>query len=92
MVQGQASASQWFRGDNQRFVNGISLVPDVLYTFSHAFGLVLHGNPVCNDWDAPSLYRAGVPPAGVIFTGIGVFLAASMDVRTSHESRVRVLP
>ncbi|KAH9031256.1 hypothetical protein EDB84DRAFT_174018 [Lactarius hengduanensis] len=54
---------------NQKLMKWIDPLVHVLYTFSGALG------------DGVSL---AFPPAKVIFTGIGVLLAAAKDVRASH--------
>ncbi|KAI9432088.1 hypothetical protein H4582DRAFT_1127272 [Lactarius indigo] len=75
VLRGQAEAFQQFKDGDQRLMKWISPVVDVLYTFSDTFGGV-----------------AGVafPPAGVIFTGIGVLLAAARDARASHDVLVEL--
>ncbi|KAH8979868.1 hypothetical protein EDB92DRAFT_2107382 [Lactarius akahatsu] len=75
IFQGQAKAFQRFRDGDQRLMKWISPVVDVLYTFSGTLGEV-----------------AGMafPPAGVIFTGIGILLAAAKDVRSSHDALVEL--
>ncbi|KAH9014257.1 hypothetical protein EDB84DRAFT_1443925 [Lactarius hengduanensis] len=75
IFQGQAKAFQRFRDGDQRLMKWISPVVDVLYTFSGTLGEV-----------------AGMafPPAGVIFTGIGILLSAAKDVRSSHDALVEL--
>ncbi|KAH9177922.1 hypothetical protein EDB89DRAFT_2239672, partial [Lactarius sanguifluus] len=75
IFQGQAKAFQQFRDDDQRLIKWISPVVDILYTFSGTLGGV-----------------AGMafPPAGVIFTGIGILLAAAKDVKSSHDALVEL--
>ncbi|KAI9432694.1 hypothetical protein H4582DRAFT_2061523 [Lactarius indigo] len=75
ILQGQASAFQQFRDGDQRLMKWISPVVDVLYAFSGTLGGV-----------------AGLafPPAGVIFTGIGILLSAAKDVRSSHDALVEL--
>ncbi|KAH9177215.1 hypothetical protein EDB89DRAFT_2090506, partial [Lactarius sanguifluus] len=75
ILQGQAKAFQRFRDGDQRLMKWISPVVDVLYTLSSTLGEV-----------------AGMafPPAGVVFTGIGILLAAAKDVRSSHDALVEL--
>ncbi|KAH9020241.1 hypothetical protein EDB84DRAFT_578605 [Lactarius hengduanensis] len=75
VLQGQVSAFQQFKAGDQRLMKWISPVVDVLYTFSGTLGGV-----------------AGLafPPAGVIFTGIGVLLSVAKDVRASHDALVEL--
>ncbi|KAH9013023.1 hypothetical protein EDB85DRAFT_2281043 [Lactarius pseudohatsudake] len=75
VLRGQASAFQQFKAGDQRLMKLISPVVDVLYTFSGTLGGV-----------------AGLafPPAGVIFTGIGVLLSVARDVRASHDALVEL--
>ncbi|KAH8979516.1 hypothetical protein EDB83DRAFT_2327091 [Lactarius deliciosus] len=75
IFQGQAKAFQRFKDGDQRLMKWISPVVDILYTFSGTLGGV-----------------AGMafPPAAVIFTGIGVLLAAAKDVKSSHDALVEL--
>ncbi|KAI9432657.1 hypothetical protein H4582DRAFT_2061495 [Lactarius indigo] len=75
ILQDQAEAFQQFRAGDRRLMKWISPVVDVLYTFSATLG------------GASGL---AFDPAGVIFTGIGVLLAAAKDVRASHEALVEL--
>ncbi|KAI9430056.1 hypothetical protein H4582DRAFT_2064231 [Lactarius indigo] len=75
ILQGQASAFQQFRDGDQRLMKWISPVVDVLYTFSGTLGKVA---------------SLAFPPAGLIFTGIGVLLSAAKDVRTSYDALVEL--
>ncbi|KAH9034508.1 hypothetical protein EDB85DRAFT_2274467 [Lactarius pseudohatsudake] len=75
IFQGQAKAFQRFRDGDQRLMKWINPVVDVLYTFSGTLGEVAN---------------MAFPPAGVIFTGIGVLLAAAKDVRSSHDALVEL--
>ncbi|KAH9040878.1 hypothetical protein EDB83DRAFT_2554213, partial [Lactarius deliciosus] len=75
IFQGQAKAFQRFRDGDQRLMKWISPVVDVLYTFSGTLGEVA---------------GQAFPPAGVIFTGIGVLLAAAKDVKSSHDALVEL--
>ncbi|KAH9061945.1 hypothetical protein EDB87DRAFT_1821506, partial [Lactarius vividus] len=71
IFQGQAEAFQQFRDGDQRLMKWISPVVDVLFTFSGTLSEI-----------------AGVafPPAGPVFTGISVLLAAAKDVSASHDA------
>ncbi|KAH8977629.1 hypothetical protein EDB86DRAFT_1082299 [Lactarius hatsudake] len=62
-------AKAFERSGDQKLMKWIDPLVHVLYTFSGALG------------DGVSLV---LPPAKVIFTGIGVLLAAARDVRASH--------
>ncbi|KAH9023526.1 hypothetical protein EDB83DRAFT_1984773 [Lactarius deliciosus] len=62
-------AKAFERSGDQKLMKWIDPLVHVLYTFSDALG------------DGVSLV---FPPAKVIFTGIGVLLAAAKDVRASH--------
>ncbi|KAI9448938.1 hypothetical protein BJY52DRAFT_1193023 [Lactarius psammicola] len=62
-------AKAFERSDDQKLMKWIDPLVHVLYTFSGALG------------DGVSL---AFPPAKVIFTGIGVLLAAAKDARASH--------
>ncbi|KAH9004810.1 hypothetical protein EDB86DRAFT_3240678, partial [Lactarius hatsudake] len=75
ILRGQAEAFQQFRDGDHRLMKWISPVVDILYTFSDTLGGV-----------------AGVafPPAGAIFTGIGVLLAAARGARASHDALVEL--
>ncbi|KAH8981257.1 hypothetical protein EDB83DRAFT_2560592 [Lactarius deliciosus] len=75
IFHGQAEAFQQFREGDQRLMKWITPVVDVLYTFSETLGGV-----------------AGMafPPAGAIFTGISVLLAAAKDVSASHDALVEL--
>ncbi|KAH9061943.1 hypothetical protein EDB87DRAFT_1821504, partial [Lactarius vividus] len=75
IFQSQAKEFQQFRDGDQRLMKWISPVVDVLYTFSGTLGEV-----------------AGMafPPAGAIFTGIGILLSAAKDVRASHDALVEL--
>ncbi|KAH9031907.1 hypothetical protein EDB85DRAFT_1890930 [Lactarius pseudohatsudake] len=75
ILQDQAEEFQQFRAGDRRLMKWISPVVDVLYTFSVTLG------------GASGLT---FPPAGVIFTGIGVLLAAAKDVRASHDALVEL--
>ncbi|KAH9015884.1 hypothetical protein EDB84DRAFT_710810 [Lactarius hengduanensis] len=75
IFQGQAKAFQRFRDGDQRLMKWISPVVDILYTFSGTLGDVA---------------GTAFPPAGVIFTGIGILLAAAKDVRSSHDALVEL--
>ncbi|KAI9454231.1 hypothetical protein BJY52DRAFT_765741 [Lactarius psammicola] len=75
IFQGQADAFQQSRAGDQGLMKWISPMVDVLYTFSGTLGGV-----------------AGMafPPAGAVFTGIGVLLAAAKDARASHDALVEL--
>ncbi|KAH9074709.1 hypothetical protein EDB83DRAFT_2653268 [Lactarius deliciosus] len=75
ILRGQAEAFQQFRDGDHRLMMWISPVVDILYTFSDTLGGV-----------------AGMafPPAGAIFTGIGVLLAAARGARASHDALVEL--
>ncbi|KAH9177927.1 hypothetical protein EDB89DRAFT_1902019 [Lactarius sanguifluus] len=76
IFQGQAEAFQQFRaGGDQRLTKWISPVVGVLYKFSETLGGVA---------------GTAFPPVGVIFTGIGILLAAAKDVRASHDALVEL--
>ncbi|KAH9040853.1 hypothetical protein EDB83DRAFT_2318279 [Lactarius deliciosus] len=75
IFQGQAKAFQQFRDGDQRLMKWISPVVDILYTFSGTLGGVA---------------GQAFPPAGVIFTGIGILLAAAKDVKSSHDALVEL--
>ncbi|KAH9170915.1 hypothetical protein EDB89DRAFT_1907383 [Lactarius sanguifluus] len=64
-------AKAFEQSGDQKLMKWIDPLVHVLYTFSGALG------------DGVSL---GFPPAKVIFTGIGVLLAAAKDARASHAA------
>ncbi|KAH9019528.1 hypothetical protein EDB84DRAFT_1566012 [Lactarius hengduanensis] len=73
ILQGQSEAFEQFRGGDRRLMKGIGLSVHVLYALSSTLG-----------------EGAGLvfPPAKVIFSGIGILLAAAKDVRASHDALV----
>ncbi|KAH9066763.1 hypothetical protein EDB87DRAFT_1819227, partial [Lactarius vividus] len=75
ILRGQAEAFQQFRDGDHRLMKWISPVVSILYAFSATFGGV-----------------AGIafPPAGAIFTGIGVLLATARDAKASHDVLVEL--
>ncbi|KAH9017556.1 hypothetical protein EDB84DRAFT_1679530 [Lactarius hengduanensis] len=78
ILRDQAKAFE--RSGDQKLMTWIDPLVHVLYTFSGALGdgvsLVLIMNPTLEAF----------PPAKVIFTGIGVLLAAAKDARASHAA------
>ncbi|KAN0141499.1 hypothetical protein V8E53_000744, partial [Lactarius tabidus] len=76
ILQVQAEAFQQFRDGDKRLMRWINPVVDVLSTFSDTIG------------GAASI---GFPPAGPIFSAIGVLLAAGKGVRASHDALVELL-
>ncbi|KAH9040901.1 hypothetical protein EDB83DRAFT_1641333 [Lactarius deliciosus] len=76
IFQGQAEAFQKFRAGDQRLMKWISPVVGVLYKFSETLGGVV---------------GTAFPPVSVIFTGIGILLAATKDVRVSHGALVELI-
>ncbi|KAH9040868.1 hypothetical protein EDB83DRAFT_2318291 [Lactarius deliciosus] len=75
IFQGQAKAFQQFRDGDQRLMKWISPVVDILYRFSGTLGEVA---------------GQAFTPAGVIFTGIGILLAAAKDVKSSHDALIEL--
>ncbi|KAI9432713.1 hypothetical protein H4582DRAFT_2132050 [Lactarius indigo] len=75
IIRHQAETFQQFRDGDQRLMKWISPVVDVLYTFSETLG---------------GVSSVAFPPAGAIFTGIGVLLAAAKDVSASHDALVEL--
>ncbi|KAF8267773.1 hypothetical protein EI94DRAFT_1272333 [Lactarius quietus] len=71
----QAATFQRFRDCDQKMTEWIDPVVDVLYTFSNTLGGVV---------------GIAFPPAGAIFTEIGVLLTAAKDVRASHDALVEL--
>ncbi|KAH9034086.1 hypothetical protein EDB85DRAFT_1948825 [Lactarius pseudohatsudake] len=71
ILQRQSEAFEQFRGGDRRLMKGIGLSVHVLYALSATLG-----------------EGAGLvfPPAKVIFSGIGILLAAAKDVRASHDA------
>ncbi|KAN0141883.1 hypothetical protein V8E53_000345 [Lactarius tabidus] len=75
ILQGQAKEFQQFRDGDQRLMKWINPIVDVISTFSETLGGVT---------------SIAFPPAGTVFTGIGVLLSAAKDVRASHDALVEV--
>ncbi|KAN0128200.1 CHAT domain containing protein [Lactarius tabidus] len=75
IFQGQAEALKQFRAGDQRLMKWISPVVDVLFKFSATIGGVA---------------SVAFPPAGAIFSGISVLLAAAKDVKASHDALVEL--
>ncbi|KAH8976899.1 hypothetical protein EDB86DRAFT_3110481 [Lactarius hatsudake] len=73
ILQRQAEAFEQFRGGDRRLMKGIGLSAHVLYALSATLG------------EGVGL---AFPPAKVIFSGIGILLAAAKDVRASHDALV----
>ncbi|KAH9170950.1 hypothetical protein EDB89DRAFT_2243816 [Lactarius sanguifluus] len=67
-------AQSFERSGDQKLMKWIDPLVHVLYTFSGALG----------DGGILTLLAKAFPPAKVIFTGIGVLLAAAKDARASH--------
>ncbi|KAN0141902.1 hypothetical protein V8E53_000364, partial [Lactarius tabidus] len=75
ILQGQAKEFQQFRDGDQRLMKWINPMVDVLSMFSETLGGVA---------------SIAFPPAGAVFTGIGVLLSAAKDVRASHDALVEL--
>ncbi|KAH9044962.1 hypothetical protein EDB83DRAFT_1564312 [Lactarius deliciosus] len=73
ILQRQSEAFEQFRGGDQRLMKGIELSVHVLYALSATLG------------EGVGLV---FPPAKVIFSGIGILLAAAKDVKASHDALV----
>ncbi|KAH9010018.1 hypothetical protein EDB85DRAFT_2162017 [Lactarius pseudohatsudake] len=73
IIQGQADAFDKFRNGGSKLMKWIHSSVHVLYTLSATLG---HGVGVA------------VPSSNAVFTGIGVLLAATKDVRASHDALV----
>ncbi|KAH8993406.1 hypothetical protein EDB92DRAFT_2102908 [Lactarius akahatsu] len=71
-------AKTFERSGDQKLMKWIDPLVHVLYTFSGALGDGVSLVFIVN------LFHAAFPPAKVIFTGIGVLLAAAKDARASH--------
>ncbi|KAN0141468.1 hypothetical protein V8E53_000713 [Lactarius tabidus] len=76
IFRGQVDAFQKFRDGDQRLMEWINPVVDVLSAFSDIIGAAA---------------GIAFPPAEAIFTGIGVLLNTAKDVRASHDALVELL-
>ncbi|KAN0128203.1 CHAT domain containing protein [Lactarius tabidus] len=75
IFQGQVEALRQFRAGNQILMNWISPVVNILFKFSEMLGGVA---------------TVAFPPAGAIFSGISILLAAAKDVNASHDALVEL--
>ncbi|KAH9008594.1 hypothetical protein EDB83DRAFT_2323036 [Lactarius deliciosus] len=75
ILRGQAEGFKQFRAGDLRLMKWISPLVHVLFTFSATLSMGV---------------ALAFPPAKVIFTGIGVLLAAANDVRASHDALVEL--
>ncbi|KAN0141927.1 hypothetical protein V8E53_000389 [Lactarius tabidus] len=75
IFQGQAEALQQIRDGDDKLVNRIGLVVNILHTFSNALGLIA---------------GITIPHAKVVFSGISVLLAAAKDAKAGHDVLVEL--